>query len=261
MRTRRLSWLSASLSLAAACLIASCGGGLGRQYEYEQDVYVDLDGSATVVVNASLAALVALSGLDLPLDSRTRIDRDEVRRAFESEGLDVTRVSRPWRRRGRRFIQVRLEVDDVRRLSTTKPFDGIAYELSTVDGRTVFRGRVTGSPRAPLREAEWDGTELVAFKLHLPSRIYFHNVRNLDTNQTGSVERGNILRWEQRLSDRLAARPIEMDVRMDGESILNRTLWLFAGSFAAAMALLGSAIWMTVRRGRRRAPTEASAQR
>jgi hypothetical protein len=41
-----------------------------------------------------------------------------------------------------------------------------------------------------------------------------------------------------------------MEVRMDQESILNRTLWLFAGSFGAAMVLLAGVIWMTVRRGR-----------
>ena len=38
------------------------GGGLFRQYEYEEEVYVSLDGTATVYVNASLAALNALRG-------------------------------------------------------------------------------------------------------------------------------------------------------------------------------------------------------
>lgn len=250
MLTPRLARLAAVLGLAAC--VAACGGGtgFGRQYEYEQDIYVDLDGSATVVVNASFPALAALSGLDLPLDSNTRIDRDDVRSAFESEVTDVTRVSRPWRRRGRRFVQVRLEAVDIGQLSKAAPFADFHYELTTSDGRSVFRGRVEGKARKPVPQAGWDGSELVAFKLHLPSRVYFHNVRDLATNQTGNVERGNILRWEQRLSDRLAGKPVEMEVRMDRESILNRTLWLFAGSFAAAMALLGSVIWITVRRGR-----------
>src|SRR5689334_16550833 len=36
-----------------SALSASCGGGLFRQFEYEEDVYVSLDGSAAVYVNSS----------------------------------------------------------------------------------------------------------------------------------------------------------------------------------------------------------------
>jgi hypothetical protein len=255
----------ASLALLA-WLGTGCGGeagvgGFARQYEYEQDIYLDLDGSATIVLNASIPALVALNGLHLPLDSRTRIDRDAVRRAFESAVTDVTRVSRPWRRRGRRFVQVRLEVDDIRQLSKAAPFGDAAYQISAEESRRIVRGEVKGPKREPLAQAGWDGSEVVAYKLHLPSRIYFHNVRHLATGQTGSVERGNILRWEQTLTDRLDGKPIVMEVRMDEESILNRTLWLFAGSFAAAMALLGSAIWMTVRRGRMKSDSRLTTPR
>ena len=39
-----------------------------RSNEYEEDIYLALDGSADVVVNASVPALVALRGLDLSLD-------------------------------------------------------------------------------------------------------------------------------------------------------------------------------------------------
>ena len=236
---------------------AGCGRsgsrGFAAQYEYEEDVFLDLDGSATIVVNASIPALVALHGLPLPIDSRARIDRGEVRRLFESAVANVTRVSRTWRRRGRRYIQVRVETDDIRKLSTAAPFSWARYDLQTANGRTTFKETVAGEKRSPLPEAKWTGAELVAFKLHLPSRVFYHNVRDLETNETGAVERGNILRWEQRLSDRLAGVPIEMEVRMDNESILYRTLWLFAGAFAAAMALLAGVIWWTIRRGRRRA--------
>jgi hypothetical protein len=98
----------------------------------------------------------------------------------------------------------------------------------------------------------WNGSELTAFKVHLPSRIHAHNVRDIDTRQTGSVERGNILTWEQRLSDRLAGTPIEMQVVMEQGSILYRTLWLFGVSFGAALGLLAFIIWRIVRRGRQR---------
>jgi hypothetical protein len=248
--------------VAVACalvLVHACGGGAGgraltRQYEYEEDVTLDLDGSAEVTINASIPALVALHGLSLPVDSRARLDRGEVRRAFETPVTDVARVSRPWRRHGRRFIQVRLTVSDIRQLPKAAPFAWARYDLSREDGRATFKARVDGQRREPIAAANWDGSEVVAFKLHLPSRIFYHNVRDLETNQTGSVERGNIVRWEQRLTDRLAGVPIDMEVRMDNESILHRTLWLFAAAFAAAMVVLVSLIWWTVRWGRARAP-------
>ena len=47
---------------------ASCVGGvrrrrrLFRQYEYEEEIYLSLDGTATVYVNSSMAALNALRG-------------------------------------------------------------------------------------------------------------------------------------------------------------------------------------------------------
>ena len=36
---------------------------------------------------------------------------------------------------------------------------------------------------------------------------------------------------------------------MDRQSILYRTLWLFAGAFAAAVLLLVGIIWWTMRKG------------
>ncbi|HSL24051.1 MAG TPA: hypothetical protein VK886_21135 [Vicinamibacterales bacterium] len=254
--------LVALLCLAAGLAAACAGGGRGsfaRQYEYEEDVYLDLDGSATVIVNSSIPALVALRGMPLPTRAAARVDREEVRRLFESPVAEVTRVSRSWRRQGRRFIQVRLEVPDIRQLQKASPFSWARYELSVAETGAVFRQRVEGKGR-PVPEVKWTGAELVAFKLHLPSRIFYHNVRDLETNSPGSAERGNILRWEQRLADRLAGVPVEMEARMDRESILHRTLWLFAGAFAGAMVLLVGLIWWTIRRGRPRQPRTPNAE-
>jgi hypothetical protein len=243
--------------VVAACagLSLACGSTpFGRQYEYEEDVTLDLDGSARVTVNASLAALHVLRGLDVgPYDER-RVDRDRIRAAFESPVARVTRVSRPWTRAGRRFVQVRIEVDDIRRLAEAPPFSWSQYHFAQHGEQVAFR-QIVGSPAAPRDDTAgiaWTGRELVAFRLHLPSRILFHNVRDLERNLPGEVERGNILRWEQRLEDRLRGTPIEMSVRMDGQSILYRTIWLFVLAFGAAVATLAGAIWWAVRREARR---------
>jgi hypothetical protein len=238
-------------ALLVAIATVGCGRHLfGRPYEYEEDLYLSLDGSADLIVNASIPALVALRGLDLDPTS-TRVDRDKVRAAYESPVTTVTRVSRPWVRSRRRFVQVRIQVHDVRKLPAAKPFSWSRYELAADKGQHVFRQTVAASAFRPgtLKNVGWDGSEVVAFRLHLPSHIRYHNVRDLETNEPGRIERGNILTWEQRLTDRLEGEPLTMEARMDSESILYRTLWLFAGAFAAAVLLIIGLIWLTIRKG------------
>jgi hypothetical protein len=249
----------AALLIAALGLSACGGGGLfGKQYEYEEDLTIALDGSATMVVNASIPSLVALRGLALNLQE-SRIDRDAVRALYESPVASVTRVTRPWRREGRQFVQIRLDVPDIRKLHEAKPFDWSRYEFGAKDGEHVFRQVVGPSAlkRGMLPNVGWNGDEVVAFRLHLPSRITFHNSRDLDTNETKDVARGNILGWEQHLADRLDGVPVSMEVRMESESILYRTLWLFAGAFAAALVGLGLMIWWFMRRGAHEPPPTA----
>ena len=242
-----------SLALVVLLALGACrdSGLFGKQYEYEEDLYLDLDGSATLIVNASIPALAALRGLPLDLDPDVRVDRGRIRALYGSPVSEVTRVSREWRRAGRRFVQIRLDVPDVRRLSEAAPFSWSRYELLSSDGEHVFRQHVGASAFEPgtMANVGWTGGELVAFRLHLPSRIRYHNARDVETNQPLSHERGNILRWEQHMADRLEGTPVELEVRMDSESILHRTLWLFGGAFLAAVAALGVIIWLMIRKG------------
>jgi hypothetical protein len=229
----------------------------GKQYEYEEDLYVSLDGSATLVVNSSLPALVALRGLPIDPNPSGRIDSDAIRAAYSSPTTQVTRVSPPWRRKGRRFVQVRVEVSDIRKLTAVPPFSWSRYGLGQENGVTVFTQHVEGSALKPgtLQNVGWDGSEVVAFRLHLPSKVRWHNSRDLDTDQPNGVARGNILGWEQHLADRLDGKPLDIRVEMESQSILYRTLWLFAGAFTAAVALLVGLIWWTIRKGRHQAAT------
>jgi hypothetical protein len=238
--------------VVAAAVAAACNGRLfGTQYEYEEDLYLSLDGSATVVVNTSIPALAALRGVPLDPDPSVRPDPSKIRAAYESPGTKVARVSPPWRRKGRQFVQVRVETGDVAKLSEVAPLSWSRYQLGPRDGRHVFEQKVGASALRPgtLRNVGWTGDELVGFRLHLPSRIVWHNARRLDTNEPREVARGNILAWEQQLADRLDGVPVEIKVEMDSQSILYRTLWLFGGAFAAAIAVLAFLIWFTMRKG------------
>ena len=93
------------------------------------------------------------------------------------------------------------------------------------------------------RDPGWTGNELVAFKMHIPSRVLFENA-------TSNVQRGNIVVWEQLLTDRLAGVPIDVEVQMESESILRHTLLLFGATIVAAAATFAAAIWWVIRRGR-----------
>lgn len=237
--------------LVAGCLVAATGcrgGGFLRQYEYDEDIHVSLDGSATVYVNASLPALVALRGLDLDTRPSARFDRDRLSALYTSPGVRVVRVSSS-RRQGRRFAHLRLEVDDVRKLASAPPFSWTAVRLERMGNLFRYRQEMGASANRRVPDVGWDGSERVAFRLHLPSKIAYHNAGK------DNLLRGNILLWEQPLSARLAGDRLEMEARMEPVSILYRTLWLFAGSMVAAFALLAGIIWWVVKRAKGRMAT------
>jgi hypothetical protein len=229
--------------VAAALVFVDCGGGLiKKQYEYEEELYLALDGSAALNVNASVPALVALRGVDLNPNSRARFDREGIRRFYEGPGATVTALSSS-RRYGRRFVHVSIDVTDVRTLEHLAPFAWSTYRFGREGDVYEFKQAVGPVAGKPLSNVGWDGTELVAFRMHLPSRITFHNAPSHRT------ERGNILEWEQTLADRLGGTPIDIDVQLETQSILARTLLLFGTSVVAALATFAVVIWWIARRG------------
>ena len=253
--SRGARWLIIAILVAVALVLWFRAGVVrdffGRQYEYEEDLTIDVDGSGTLTINTSLAALNALRGLDVDPQA-TSVDRDRIRALYQSNVVRVRSVPRPWRRRNRQYVQINLEFDDVRRLHEAPPLAWSRYELSTQNGQHLFRQIVVASALKPgtLKNVGWDGSEVVAFRLHLPSRILEHNARDLEKNEPTGISRGNILAWEQHLADRLDGRPLTIEVRMDSQSILYRTLFVFAGAFAAAVLTLVGLIWWTMRKGR-----------
>jgi len=233
----------------AATVGCSNGGSLFRQYEYEEDIYLALDGTATVYVNSSVPALNALRGTALDASPSARFDRDAVKKFYTAPVTHVTQVSQS-RRSGRRFVHVRLNVDDVRRLGATAPFQWSRYEFRRDGDQDLYRQTV-GAPAAKNADTtSWTGNELVAFRLHLPSKITYH------TNNAGvdNYMRGNILLWEQPLTARLKGVPLLLDARMQTESILYRTLMLFGVMFLVVAATFAIVIVAVLRSGKKKGP-------
>jgi hypothetical protein len=231
-----------TFALALVLVSSACSGALKTEYEYEEELYLRLDGSATLNVNASVPSLVALRGADLPLDPAARLDRERVRAFFQGAGAQVSRVSLS-RRDGRRFVHVGIEVTDLRQLPRLAPFAWSSYRFERQGGVFEYRQVVGQSAARDVGDVGWTGNEQVAFRMHIPSEIPFHNAPSRVT------QRGNILEWEQLLTERHAGTPLEIRVQMEPDSILYTTLILFGSTIVAAALAFGIVIWLVVRRG------------
>jgi hypothetical protein len=228
--------LAFGLVLASVLLSAACGNIISRQYEYEEEVFLALDGSAQVYVNASVPALVALRGAPLPVDPSARLDRQVVRDIYTSPVTQVANVSTS-RRDGRRYVHLRVNVADIRKLSEAPPFAWSQYRYGTNEGLFEYIQTVQAAAGKDVGSVGWEGNELVAIRVHLPSKVEWHN------SPSRKVERGNIIVWEQPLAERQKGTPLELIVRMQTESILFRTLALFGMMMAAVAVTFAAAIW------------------
>jgi len=243
-RRQRNAILLCGLCTLCVLVVSACSGtALFRQYEYEEEVYLSLDGSATVYVNSSIPALNALRGTTFDPDPDARLDTASVRAYYSTPATRATRVSQS-RRSNRRFVHVRLDVDDVTRLGGAAPFAWSSYKFTHDGDLFKYLQIVRAAAGKDPGNAGWNGDEIVAFRLHLPSKIRYHNTKR-------NVGRGNILVWEQSLAERLRSVPIELDARMDRQSILYTTLWLFAATFVAVALAFGVVVLWVVRKGTR----------
>lgn len=225
-----------ALVLIAVLASIACGNVIARKYEYEEEIFLDLDGSATVYVNASVPALVALRGVKLPLDASARLDRQVVRDLYQTGATDVASVTAS-RREGRRYVHIRLNVGDIRALGQTPLFAWSQYVYRENEGQFEFAQTMRGSADQSVGDVGWDGSELIAVRLHLPSKVTFHN------SPSKTIERGNIIVWEQPLSERQKGAPLEIVARMETQSILVRTLALFGAMGVLVVITFIAVIW------------------
>jgi hypothetical protein len=248
------TWRAATIAAVAAAVmfLGGCGAsGLFQRYEYEEEIYLSLDGTATVYVNSSLAALDALRGAPFDSSPSARVDRDAVR-AFYSTPVTRVRQINQSRRSGRRFVHVRIDVDDIERLGEAGPFHWSSYSFRREGSLFVYRQSIGGSANKPPGDVGWNGREAVAFRMHLPSKITYHNAG------PDNLKRGNILVWEQPLAARLRGDPIVLDARMQTQSILYRTISLFGLSILAVAATFAFLIALVLLAGKKRAARSES---
>jgi hypothetical protein len=228
--------IALALVLLSVLLSAACANVIARKYEYEEEIFLALDGSATVYVNASVPALVALRGFKLPLDPNARLDRVLVRELYTTPATTVESITLS-RREGRRYVHLRLDVPDITRLGEAAPFAWSTYRYRENGDRFEFGQQMLDAAGVDAGNPGWHGDELVAVRVHLPSRVDYHN------SPARRIERGNIIVWEQLLAERIKGVPLAIEARMEKESILFRTLALFGGMAVLVAITFAGVIW------------------
>jgi hypothetical protein len=225
---------------AALFLVTALRGCL--TYEYEHEIWLQVDGSGVVHVTGRPALWTAFKSL--PLDENDPESmKKAVRKLFEESGLDVTRVT-VTKRRGHRYLFVSAAFRDVNRISYTRAFPDLRVGLRREDGRLMMDGSWQ-RPIEALPGGEKDGDGLMAVRFHLPSKVYSHR------HAADGVERGNILGWRQDTAAALDGGRLDFGATMDERSILSSTVMLFAGAVVLAVVLLSVALWAVVRQGRK----------
>jgi hypothetical protein len=211
------------------------------RYEYEHEVWLDVDGSGRVNVTGRPDLWAAFKGLAAGGDEDAL--RERARALFERSGLRVRKVD-VTHRGGHAYLFVGAAFDDVNKLAGTPAFPDLRIALRPEDGRL----RLLGSwqrPAAPVPAAAAPAGGLVAVRFHLPSKVYQHE------NAVNGVERGNIVGWRQDVDAALHGTALTFGAVMDRRSIFYSTVGLFAGAVAIALALLGVMVYIVRKKGQR----------
>lgn len=231
--------------LLALLLASQIGGCL--VYEFEHEMWLRVDGSGSLNVTGRPELWAAFKGAGGP---EGEVTPDALRALFERSGLEVRRVTLT-ERGGRPYLFVSADFEDVNRLGGSPAFPDLEIGLRREGERLVFEGRWRRAGKGEV--AQPPPGELVAFRVHVPSRVYSHK------NAADGVERGNILSWRESLESALDGRPLDFGAEIGDSSILRGMLALFAGAIALGGALVAFAIWLLWRRGRRAVAEDARA--
>lgn len=229
------------LRLAAALLLATALRGC-LTYEYEHEIWLQVDGSGTVHVTGRPGLWTAFKSLRLDEGDPEAMKR-AAREIFERSGLRVERVT-VTRRGGHRYLFVSARFDDVNRISYSPAFPDLRVGIRREGGRLHLDGSWQ-RPIEALPGGEGDREGLMAVRFHLPSKVYGHR------RAADGVERGNILGWRQETAAALDGGRLEFGAEMDERSILSSTVMLFAGAVVLAVLLLAVGLWAVARQGRK----------
>jgi hypothetical protein len=217
----------------ALCLLLLAASGCAT-YEYEEELFLEIDGSGEIRMSGSAAAVAALHELD-------EATPENAKSLFEGEGVEILSTIATERER-RRFVHVEARFSDWADLCRVPAFRGRGCRLAKEEEGLALELSFP-TPRSPAPEG-LDPQALLALRVHFPSTIRHHN-------SPGDIERGNILSWKRTLREHFAGRPLDLEVRFDRRTVLAAALWVMALALGFVLASIATALWVMVRKGRR----------
>jgi hypothetical protein len=215
------------------------GASACADYEYEEEVFLEADGSGRMRVSGSKEILQAVHGLD-------RADASAMRSRIEGEGIEISSLRETERDR-RAFLHLEALFEDWNSLCLSPIFHRRRCRLQIGEDEIALESSLP----APARQAPGVPPDaILALRFHLPGTVRFHNVPE-------RFERGNILSWEISTRDYLRGEALVAEARFDRQTILKRTIWMLLAAVSAVLAAVVLSILLMVRRGRRELSTDA----
>jgi len=221
------------LGLASALAFTGC-----TAYEYEEEVFLSVDGSGSLRVSGSTEILKALHVDPPTVETMTA--------RFRGPGLELDSV-RETERDERRFIHVQGRFASWSELCGHPAFDGRECGLTISDDELTLRLTLPAPERAIPEDVPSDAP--VALRFHFPSTVRYHNSR-------GDIERGNIIGWERTASEHFQGSDLVVEARFERRSVLATTLVVLGTAIGIVAGSVAIALAVMVRKGRRQLALE-----
>lgn len=223
------------LVLACALALSAC-----VSYEYEEEVFLRVDGSGSLRVSGSTEILESFHGEPAtPASMRSR---------FEGPGLELDSV-RATERDGRRFIHVEGRFAAWNELCAHPAFVHRECQLEISEHELALHFTLP----APSDDAPpgIPPDARLALRFHFPSSVRYHNSER-------DIERGNIIGWERTVAEHFGAADLMVAARFERRSVLLSTLVVIGTAAGIVIASVALALVLMVRKGRRQLALEAA---
>ena len=224
-------------------LLVTLSACTAYEYEYEEEVFLEVDGSGRFRVSGSSEAI----GTVLPL---ARVSVETVRDHFDEPQVELDSVHET-ERDGRSFIHVQARFADWNRLCEHPAFSGRHCRLVIGPDVLEIESTVPG-PRSPGR-VPTDPDASIVFRFHFPSTVAFHNSPN-------EIERGNIVRWQRSMGEHFAREPLVIQARFEKRSVLETTVMVLVAAVSLVVVAITGTISLMVRKGRRQLESDAASK-
>lgn len=215
-------------------------------YEYEEEIFLEVDGSGRIRVSGSSEILTALHELDRTGASSTAAAMSS---RFDAPGLEIESV-RETERDGRRFVHVQGTFAAWNGLCRHPAFAERDCRLESTDDEALQL--LFGLPASPTSLPDGvDDDAPLALRFHFPSTVSYHN-------SPGGIERGNIIEWERTAAEHFGGADLVVEATFERRSVLATTVVVLGMAIAAVVLSVALALFLMVRKGRRQLALEAA---